>query len=100
MSNWRELDEAINLIINLSSSIDSTSKDLDLIDDRLFELRSVARRLGILPNELYKNLNKIKKELLDLEDFDNLIEQKKYNFDKARKEYFQLAQEHVYHLKL
>ena len=91
--SYNELDEAINLIINLSSSIDSTSKDLDLIDDRLFELRSIARRLGILPNELYKNLNKIKKELLDLEDFDNLIEQKKYNFDKARKEYFQLAQE-------
>ena len=91
--SYNELDEAINLIINLSSSIDTTSKDLDLIDDRLFELRSIARRLGILPNELYKNLNKIKKELLDLEDFDNLIEQKKYNFDKARKEYFQLAQE-------
>ena len=91
--SYNELDEAINLIINLSSSIDSTSKDLDLIDDRLFELRSIARRLGILPNELYKSLSKIKKELLDLEDFDNLIEQKKYNFEKARKEYFQLAQE-------
>ena len=30
-----------------------------------------------LIEDLYKNLNKIKKELLDLEGFDNLIEQKK-----------------------
>ena len=51
-TNLDKLEEAINLIINLSSSIDNTSKDLNLIDDRLYELRSIARRLDISPNEI------------------------------------------------
>ena len=91
--SYNELEEAINLILNISSSIENTSKDLDLVDDRLFELRSIARRLDTSPNELSNQLEKIKNEILIHEDFDSLIEQKQHDYKIAKNEYLKAAQE-------
>jgi DNA repair protein RecN (Recombination protein N) len=47
-----ELGEALSALDSAASSVEAEPRSLESVDDRIFELRRVARRYGVAPDEL------------------------------------------------
>ena len=78
-----ELEETINIISNLHQMIDSDPNRLDEIDERLYEIRTLARKIKEDPNLLYEYNIKLKNNIHQLENNENLLKHKieEHNID-------------------
>ena len=63
-------DEALALMDQAADSLDIEPGQLDRVEERLFAIRAMARKLGVLVEDLPKERTRIAKALSEIEDLD------------------------------
>lgn len=63
-------DEALALMDQAADSLDVEPGQLDRVEERLFALRAMARKLGVLVDDLPKERTRMARALNDIEDLD------------------------------
>jgi DNA repair protein RecN (Recombination protein N) len=87
-----EIGEAEAAIEAQAAGFDSEEQDLTKVDDRLFDLRKVARRHGIAPDELPGFRQSLSDRLAGLENRDSLVAQATDRAAKSRAAYVAAAE--------
>jgi len=86
-----ELQEAQSGIYDVLSSLNFNHDDLEILEDRLFSIRGLARKHKISPDQLPEFEKKLKEKLTFLENGTKNIEDLKINYDKAVKDFDNLS---------
>ena len=66
-------DEALALMDQAADSLDVEPGQLDRVEERLFAIRAMARKCGVLVDDLPKERTRIAKSLADIEDLDSRL---------------------------
>ena len=86
-----ELQEAQSGIFDVLSSLSFNPEDLEILEDRLFSIRSLARKYKLAPDQLPEFELKLKDKLTFLENGTKSVADLKINYDKAFKEFDDLS---------
>ena len=86
-----ELQEAQSGIFDVISSLSFNPEELEILEDRLFSIRGLARKHKISADQLPEFEKKLKEKLTFLENGTKNIEDLKINYDKAFKEFDDLS---------
>lgn len=88
---YNNLEEAKSQLHSTLSNIRSSDHDLQHIEDRLYEIKSLARKYNIPSNELQNFLNESEKQLENLKNKITNSHQLKANLLEATNKYYELA---------
>ena len=88
-----EIEEAINAIQSVSSDLEESEYNLETVDERLFALRSQARKHNCSVDELPAIREKLAEDLNAIEHADENLEAAIKAVDKARTEYLRVAKD-------
>ena len=86
-----ELQEAQSGIFNVLSNLSFNSEDLEILEDRLFTIRGLARKHKLTANELPEFQHKLKEKLTFLENGTKNIEDLKTKYDESLREFEDLS---------
>lgn len=88
-----ELEECSSLLSKLSDRFGNEDSELEEIETRLFEIKSLARRYMINTNMLFEFLESKRKELSDIENANEVIEIARKKVKEKYDQYYKLAKE-------
>ena len=86
-----ELQEAQSGIFNVLSNLSFNSEDFEILEDRLFTIRGLARKHKLTANELPEFQHKLKEKLTFLENGTKNIEDLKTKYDESLREFEELS---------
>ena len=86
-----ELQEAQSGIFDVLSSLSFNPEDLEILEDRLFSIRGLARKYKVAPDQLPEFELKLKEKLTFLENGTKNVQDLKIKYDKAFKEFDDLS---------
>ena len=86
-----ELQEAQSGIFDVLSSLRFNPEDLEILEDRLFSIRGLARKYKLSPDQLPEFEFKLKEKLTFLENGTKNVQDLKIKYDKAFKEFDDLS---------
>ena len=86
-----ELQEAQSGIFDALSSLSFNPEDLEILEDRLFSIRGLARKYKLAPDQLPEFEFILKEKLTFLENGTKNVQDLKINYDKAFKEFDDLS---------
>ena len=78
-------------IFNVLSSLSFNPEDLEILEDRLFSIRGLARKYKLAPDQLPEFELKLKEKLTFLENGAKNVQNLKIKYDKAFKEFDDLS---------
>ena len=87
-----ELQEAQSGIFDVLSSLSFNPEDLEILEDRLFSIRGLARKYKLTADKLPEFENKLKEKLIFLENGTKNVEDLKINCDESFKEFSELSE--------
>ena len=86
-----ELQEAQSGIYDVLSSLNFNPEELEILEDRLFSIRGLARKYKLSADELPELENKLKEKLNFLETSSKNVEDLKINYEESLKEFYNLS---------
>ena len=86
-----EIQEAQSGIFDVLSDLSFNSEDLEILEDRLFTIRSLARKYKITADQLPDFQHKLKEKLTFLENGTKNIEDLQTNFDESFRKFEDLS---------
>ena len=86
-----ELQEAQSGIYNVLSNLNFNPEELEILEDRLFSIRGLARKYKLSADELPELENKLKEKLNFLETSSKNVEDLKINYEESLKEFYNLS---------
>ncbi|MFL2795699.1 MAG: DNA repair protein RecN [Paracoccaceae bacterium] len=86
-----ELQEAQSGIFDVLSDLSFNSEDLEILEDRLFAIRSLARKYKITADQLPEFQHKLKEKLTFLENGTKNIEDLQTNYDESFRKFGDLS---------
>ena len=86
-----ELQEAQSGIFDVLSNLSFNPEDLEILEDRLFTIRGLARKYKLTADELPEFEHKLKEKLTFLENGTKNIENLKTNYDESFREFEDLS---------
>ncbi len=86
-----ELQEAQSGIFDVLSNLSFNPEDLEILEDRLFAIRGLARKYKLTVDQLPEFEHKLKEQLNFLENGKKNIEGLKINYDESLKEFDHLS---------
>ena len=86
-----ELQEAQSGIFDVLSNLSFNPEDLEILEDRLFAIRGLARKYKLTVDQLPEFEHKLKEQLTFLENGTKNIEGLKINYDESLKEFDHLS---------
>ena len=86
-----ELQEAQSGIFDVLSNLSFNPEDLEILEDRLFTIRGLARKYKLTVDQLPEFEHKLKEQLTFLENGTKNIEGLKINYDESLKEFDHLS---------
>ena len=87
-----ELQEAQSGIFDVLSSLSFNPEDLEILEDRLFSIRGLARKYKLTADKLPEFEHKLKEKLIFLENGTKNVEDLKINYDESFKEFSDLSE--------
>ena len=86
-----ELQEAQSRIFDVLSSLSYNPEDLEIVEDRLFSIRGLARKYKLAPDQLPELELKLREKLTFLENGTKNVQDLKIKYDKAFQEFDDLS---------
>ncbi len=86
-----ELQQAQSGIFDVLSSLSFNPEELEILEDRLFSIRGLARKFKISPDQLPEFEKKLKEKLTFLETGSKNVEDLKINYEESLKEFNDLS---------
>ena len=86
-----ELQEAQSGIYDVLSNLNFNPEELEILEDRLFSIRGLARKYKLSADELPELENKLKEKLNFLETSSKNVEDLKINYEESLKEFYNLS---------
>ena len=88
-----ELQEAQSGIFDVLSSLSFNPEDLEILEDRLFSIRGLARKYKLTADKLPEFEHKLKEKLIFLENGTKNVEDLEINYDESFKEFSDLSEQ-------
>ncbi len=88
-----EINEGIAQVEKLYNTITLEKFDLNSVEERLFNIRNIARKYSIDPNYLEDFLNQIKDKLEKVHNYDKFYQEFKISTEESRMAYLSIAEQ-------
>ena len=88
-----ELQEAQSGIFDVLSSLSFNPEDLEILEDRLFSIKGLARKYKLTADKLPEFENQLKEKLIFLENGTKNVEDLEINYDESFKEFSDLSEQ-------
>ncbi|MCL2567713.1 MAG: DNA repair protein RecN [Alphaproteobacteria bacterium] len=92
-SSYTQLNETIDSLKDFKDSLDFNENELSAIEERILELRSMAKKHKVLPEDLPNLKEKFSQQLAILNSSENLIEHIKHECEEKYKNFSSAARQ-------